>query len=355
LASGTVFVLTPDIPSAVGGVKIHYQMVDALNGAGRPAFVVHNKPGFRCTWFENKTRVVAVDSVQLHRDDALVVPEEWVQHIPGMPTEVDKVIFNQNAYTTFLWDQPWPLVRDIYTSGKVRRVIVVSGDNLGYIRYAFPGAQTAEIQHLIDPATFYVDAAPKTRSIAYMPRKRADEAKEVLALLGARGALDGWEIVPIVNRSEAEAAEILRRASVFLSFSHREGFGLPPAEALACGCVVVGFHGFGGQDISPHALWVPDGDVLALARTIEDVLQTWDSDMVKWADLSRDGADSVRSRFTPEQFQATVCAAFDGVGATDGDHTLVGGLTSACWSSGPRWPSMVRHLRAAARVAIKGG
>ena len=113
--SGTVYVLTPDTNCAVGGVKVHYQLVDALNAAGRAAAVVHGRSGFRCTWFDNHTRTVAAGYVRLRGDDVLVVPEEWVHHIPELPPEVTKVIFNQNTYTTFLWGQPWPLMRTLYT------------------------------------------------------------------------------------------------------------------------------------------------------------------------------------------------------------------------------------------------
>src|SRR5690606_11273872 len=61
---------------------------------------------------------------------------------------------------------------------------------------------------------------------------------------------------------------------VFLSLSHREGLGLPPLEALACGCLVVGFTGYAGVEYfnSPAAVAVEDGDVGALAREVERVV-----------------------------------------------------------------------------------
>jgi hypothetical protein len=290
--------------------------------------------------------------VQLRATDVVVVPEEWVQHIPQLPSGVDKVIFNQNAYTTFLWGEVWPSIRDIYRRADVRRVAVVSDDNLDYIRHVFPTVAAVAVTQMIDPATFYVGHS-KTRSIAYMPRKRPVEAREVLAILGARGALDGWDVTPVVNRSEAETAEILRRASVFLSFGHREGFGLPAAEALACGCVVAGFHGFGGRDISPHALWVSDGDVLGFARAVEGVLSSWDSDAARWARLGDDGARYVRSTYTSQKFRETVHAVFDGLGLSD-DHRIVGALPPDCWSAGRIWPRVVDRLRLTARVAASG-
>src|SRR5687767_11854699 len=98
-ARGRVLVLTPDLESAVGGVKIHYQVVDALNAAGVPAAVVHLRPGFRCAWFNNATRIEYVESLQLAANDVVVVPEEWIQYIPLLPPQLPKVVFNQNAYS----------------------------------------------------------------------------------------------------------------------------------------------------------------------------------------------------------------------------------------------------------------
>ena len=40
----------------------------------------------------------------------------------------------------------------------------------------------------------------------------------------------------------------MRLATIFLTFSNQEGFGLPPVEAMACGCLVVGYHGHGGKE-----------------------------------------------------------------------------------------------------------
>ena len=43
---------------AIGRRPRHYRHVDHLNGAGIPAAVMHRRGDFRCSWFENRTRVV---------------------------------------------------------------------------------------------------------------------------------------------------------------------------------------------------------------------------------------------------------------------------------------------------------
>ena len=68
--------------------------------------MLHEKPGFRCTWFANQTPVVAMAEAAIGRDDILVVPEIYMGNLAGIAPGVPKVIFNQNAYLTF---RGWPM------------------------------------------------------------------------------------------------------------------------------------------------------------------------------------------------------------------------------------------------------
>ena len=54
----TVYFCAPDWNVPAGGIRVFYRHVDILNEAGIPAAVLHRRAGFRCTWFENHTRVV---------------------------------------------------------------------------------------------------------------------------------------------------------------------------------------------------------------------------------------------------------------------------------------------------------
>ena len=58
-----------------------------------------------------------------------------------------------------------------------------------------------------------------------------------------------WECVEIVSQPHASVIELLQGSAMFLSFGHPEGFGLPVAEAMACGCAVVGYSGLGGREL----------------------------------------------------------------------------------------------------------
>lgn len=130
-----------------------------------------------------------------------------------------------------------------------------------------------------------------------MPRKRANDARQVLRLLAAHGSLEGWEVVPIADRTEAATAGLLRSCAIFLSFSAQEGFGLPPAEAMACGCYVVGFPGLGGREYFGPAFSSPveEGDVLAFAKATAAVLE---NDPATLAKRARSASAYVLSRYS---------------------------------------------------------
>ena len=271
----TVHYLCPHLDRPSGGIRTIYRHVDILNKAGISATVVHEPDGFSCTWFDHETRVTGARSVAMSRQDVLVVPEWYGPGMKYLPVGPRIVIFNQNAYRTFAGlDDTAPPGAPYRRLPGLEKILVVSRDNADYMRFAFPELTIAQVRDAIDPAMFYPPERPPERRIAWMPRKRADDALQVLRLLAAHGSLEGWEVIPIENCSEAETARLLRSCTVFLSFSAQEGFGLPPAEAMACGCYVVGFPGLAGREYFDPTFSCPieEGDVLAFAKATAAVL-----------------------------------------------------------------------------------
>jgi hypothetical protein len=302
-APPTVWMITPHYDQPSGGIRKQYRVVDALNELGLPAAVVHDRGGFGCSWFEHDTRVVAASDVVVRAHDLIVVPEVYGPAILDLPKGVRHVIFNQNPYVT---------LDSLVVGGKaaaapyidnpdLAAVVAVSDDSVDVLHHAFPGAPVRRIRHALDRAVHHPPHEAPGRRIAYMPRRRAAEAAQVLRMLELRGALDGWEIVAIDGRSEAEVADLLRSSRIFLSFSEREGFGLPPCEALACGCLVVGFDGFAGREYfrAPFASSVQDGDVVAFARTAEELMRRTETEPEAMRAAAAAGSRFVFDRYSP--------------------------------------------------------
>jgi hypothetical protein len=295
-----IYVLCPDDNNPWGGIRKLYRHVDVLHAHGWPATILHKQPGFRCTWFANQTPVAYVGQAVVGHSDFVAVPEVYGPNITAMFPGVRKVIFNQNCYLTFQgFSLDLPEARMPYDHVDVVAALVVSQDSQEYLRYVFPKLQVHRLRYSIDPELFHANT-PKQQQIAFMPRKKSEDVLQVLNILKARRALAGFALVPIHEKTEAEAAGLLRTARIFLSFGHPEGFGLPPAEAMACGCITIGYHGGGGREFFLRDLSFPIevGDILGYARTVEEVIRRCREDAEGLALLTQKAAAFIREHYS---------------------------------------------------------
>lgn len=314
MAGHRVFVLCPDYDSPSGGVRRLYRHVDVLCHHGLDAALLHEKPGFRCSWFTNETRIATLNEIKLTPDDFLVVPEVLALALPQMAPGVPKVVFNQNAYFTFRgFPVDGPSVANPYACPDLVGVFAVSDDNAAYLRYAFPGLNVWRLHYGIDP--FFAPRWPKRRAIAYMPRKNAEDVVQVINLLRYRGALAGWDLVPIDGLNEGQVAQHLADCAIFLSFGTVEGCPLPPLEAMASGCVVIGYHGRGGREYFDPAFSYPvePGDVVTFARAIETVLAQEQKSPGMLEHLGKRAATYVVKHFSPEREEHDIVTAWRAV------------------------------------------
>jgi glycosyltransferase involved in cell wall biosynthesis len=275
----------------------------------RPFF--HQQEGFRVTWFTHQTKVAYPSEIlPLKSSDILLIPELFVWQFAAKEPGVPKVVFNQNAYQTFRGQSVAHNVSP-YDKPDCIASIVVSEDSRRYLEFAFAGHPVFRIRHSIDPSLFRFQAE-KRRQIALMPRKNAYDVAQVANLLNCRGKLNGFTLVPIEGKSETEVADILRESMIFLSFSTQEGFGLPPLEAMACGCVVVGYDGFGGREYFQrgHAVVIPQGDVIGFAAAVEKTIVGLDANPDKWRGLTRSASEFVLSTYTPRQEEQEIMEAW---------------------------------------------
>lgn len=277
----TLYYLAPAEKKPSGGIKVIYRHVDLLNEQGIPAAVFHEPEEFRCNWFRNQTRIVSGRSIRFHADDILVVPECYGAGLHLLAPEVRKVIFNQGPHHTF--DRV--SLRDTAAGAPYHQltnlhgILTVSQDGADLLRLAFPGSHIAVVRNVIDPAIFGLGSEPAGHRIGYVPSRRPEELHQLLHLVRALGVgtAGGWELVPIQGRTEHEVASILRSCTIFLSLSDRDGFGLPPAEAMACGSYVVGYPGGGGKEFFDSAYCSPAHDTTEVLRSLAEAMDLPDA------------------------------------------------------------------------------
>lgn len=321
----TVYYLAPDNDRPSGGVRVIYRHVDLLTELGFAARVVHAGENFRCTWFPNRTPVVAADRVTLSAEDVLVVPEWYGPGLGELPAGPRVVVFNQRAYDTFdlvPYEETAPGAPYTQVAG-LAALLAVSEDNVELLRYAFPGVPVHLTRNVLDPAVFHLGPPRRPRRIAFVGHRRAAERDQLLHILRSRGVLDGWEVTMIAGRSESETAEIMRGTAIFLSFSEREGFGLPPAEAMACGAYVVGYPGLAGREFFDPAYCTPvaDQDLLAFARAVEDACAQYDKDPGTLAERGAAASERVLARYRTDHLRADLSAFYAPLLGEPAGHT----------------------------------
>lgn len=233
-----------------GGLRTLYRHAELLAGMGQQTLAV--APDGPPASFATSTPTFRSGCLDLKPDDHIVFPEaigaddgiglNLLRH-PG-----PKHVFVQNHFYMHMGIRIAPRWREM----GITRVFASSRTIADYLQDCLGFADPAVVPYGID--TDLYRPRPKALRIAVMPRKLRREfefIRETFAAAYPDLAGVPWEVID--GRTEAEVAELLGGSAVFLSLSHQEGFGLPPLEAMACGCVVAGLHGVGGLEYASAA------------------------------------------------------------------------------------------------------
>jgi glycosyltransferase involved in cell wall biosynthesis len=284
-------IFLPSVKKPTGGITVLRQVADILHRAGHDArLVARDRSGWRPERLADSAPVIEWKDLDLERDDLWLVPEGWVNGLtPGLEARAACLSYVQNWAYLFsalpegvLWNQ-LP-VRFLAVSDPVAEFISQTLDREAPV--LGPG---------IDRTVFYAPEQPGSDriTVAYMPRKNKADAHQIRAIFEHRKGPDKVRWRPLERLSATGVAEALRTSHVFLSTGYPEGFSLPPLEAMACGCLPVGFSGLGGWDYMRQAkesprfapwfplrevpwtgngLWCADGDVLDAALCLEEAV-----------------------------------------------------------------------------------
>jgi hypothetical protein len=353
-----IWFMAPDLAEASGGIKMMYRMVDALRLVGHDATIWHGQEGHRYDEFRSSAPVHHGLTADLAPGDVLVMHEVGGPRWSFLPGDLPVVMLCQGwvfvlqgvgADDELGPGYPgWPQVCAVLaTSAYIERyVVALSGRDLPVYR----------VPVLIDDATFR--PLPKRRIIAYMPRRRGAEMAAAIQLLRRADRLPGWEFRAIDGLAEDEVAAALGEAAIYLSGAEREGFGLPAAEAMASGCVVVGFTGDGGTEFMDpsYCTVVHDADVLGLADGVAEAAHLFDDDRPVWQAGADAGRGVVLSRYGRDAMTSALESAFGEICAPGSTAVVQSGATVRHYQAyAPRtgWHhEAYRWARHRARVAL---
>ncbi|WP_170920597.1 glycosyltransferase [Desulfacinum hydrothermale] len=245
-----------------------------------------------------------------------MIPEVYGPNLADLYGQgIKKVILNQSGYLTFRgysWDAK--SLTTPYGHPDVLATLVNSKNTEEYVRYAFPHHPVHRFRLSVDPKLFFYEPNKK-KQIAFSRIKNPRDAMQVVSILKFRGVLGEFELRPFINIPQSEVARLLRESLIFLSFGYPEGFGLPAAEAMACGCIVVGFHGGGGREFfDPHFSYpIEQGDIIGFARTVEGVIRQYEADPAPLVDRGRRAAEYIAKTYSPQREEEDLLKAWNAV------------------------------------------
>jgi glycosyltransferase involved in cell wall biosynthesis len=316
------FVLPGVSVAPVGGYKVVYTYANLLAGRGHEVAValpvewdppggarerfgrqarlwrLRRDPGRIVPWMEIDPRVsflLAADRARLRLPDAdALLATSWVTAAPvAAATGPDSGFYLVQGYETWSADAEavratWKLpLRKIVISGWLREIAEKMGE----------GERTEYVPIGLDLERWGVDRPLTERGsrlgVAFSPFK--DPAPALAALAAAKEQLPGLEAVGFgtgprppglpewTQYARAPASSELRAlynsCAVFLQAGAKEGWGLPAAEAMACGCGLVSFDTGGSREYAENgvtAVVVGERDAVALGRAAAALLE--DSD-----------------------------------------------------------------------------
>jgi glycosyltransferase involved in cell wall biosynthesis len=276
MTSERILYMNHDNPNPSGGVKVIYDHVGHLVRNGYNAFVVHQNAGFRPDWFQENLPVLYCNQQFIPRpDDLVIIPEDhavYFELFRSIP--VRKLVFCQNHFYAFEGVSSCACWSSFGISG----VIACSEPVADFIGTFLDIADLRTVHNAV--STIFAKSAPKKIQIAYMPRKRPLEANFIKCLCQRILGADDVEWVAISGMHQDDVAKTLQESGIFLSLSRHEGFGLPPLEAMAAGCLVTGFTGFGGEEYATpdNGIWCQEDDLIGCAHALVKAVRMFQCD-----------------------------------------------------------------------------
>lgn len=312
----TTYFYLPPLP-ATGGMAVITDVASHLTDAGEEVALVCAAPLPAELEERNRARIVPWQGFCPGPEDRYIVPEGWPNALArGLRAGSACAVFVQNH--SFLHGQLPPGVR--WRDMPVR-FIAVSRPVDAYIRKT-ENREAPVIPPAVDTRIFHPGAGTRARGlrVAWMPRKNAALARQIMKGFEALLREEKKESplwLEIDGKGRNDVARIMQAAHIFLATGFPEGFGLPPLEAMACGCIVAGFAGYGGWEYmrafpgdyrdpvaagwheGANGFYAPDGDIRGAIKALKQA-----ADLVaarhELLEETRNNAIATAGRYSPE-------------------------------------------------------
>lgn len=288
-----------------GGTRHIYRMAEALTDSGHDVMMFEQE-GKRPPWFRSSIPVVGQGVLKPNADQAFVLPEDQPQLLASIKSwPQKKVIYSQNHFYGAMGIGN----AESYADYGVTHILCSSKTIFDHAQIRHPKLRAFIIPCAIDRELF--KPLPKQKRIIYMPRKRMIESnyiRDMFRFLYPQHR--DWDWTAVHDRPELDVARMIGEASVFLSLSRLEGFGLTPLEAMSAECVVAGFTGIGGWEYAcdENGFWADEDDFpTCIAGLAQAIALTEDNEKLI---AYRNACEATLSAYTKEKFVDAVTASW---------------------------------------------
>jgi len=253
-----------------GDIPIIFSHCDILNKNGIKAIpiIVDNSIPMNLDWFYHDTnpeRIKPELFYDIKEDDIIICPSTMYNAI-GLFSKGRKFLFVQN-YSNYV-------IGSAEGYG-YEGIITLKGFCENYIKQ-YTKIPVYSVLNGIDLSLFNFKVPQKEKNsvlILYRKNKKIiDEFIENMPeIIKQNFSFD----IQYKHLHTHELIEQYKKHDIYLTFSYPEGFSLTPLEAMACGCIVGGFTGGGGNlymENEETALVCDDGDIQGIYKILERIM-----------------------------------------------------------------------------------
>lgn len=289
----------------IGGIKVIYQHCILLKELGYsvyPVLMGKYKGDFFGFNLDYKTKKQVMQNLQ--KGD-VVVATEFLPYQGLIFEAATKVLFMQN----------WINIKTRLNISDISRSyidlgydeVITCGEYCSQLVLKQMGVIAKTITNGIDLDKFQPNPQKRViNRVLALSRKNHDDLLEIMNLTSHVF----YELIIVDDLTEEQLIEEYQKADIFLAMGYPEGFGLPPLEAMSCGCVVIGFTGGGASEFMINgitALVSDDGDCMSVAKNIELVLHD-----CNYKERLRSGGQEISKKYSLENTKFALLDFYSG-------------------------------------------
>ncbi len=341
--------LCPDSRSASGGVAVIYNTVKVLIDAGYDAQLVHNAPDaghpdylidipicytpqvhkIARRWAGRRHRLMgaltdlmpkarpakALPLLQLAPSDVIVVPEFLTAEALLAFPDNRVIVYAQNPFA-YLRSHARAVEAGVDPVARVSWFLGISDVNRD--AYDLVGASPTSYFTVNPELQLFPFQKDKKPLISYMPRKRPEEAVFIDRALCRRGLIGDYDLVAIDGMTRAEVAEVLKDTRIFISLLRTEALGFPAAEAMAAGCITVGYTGLGTREYFDETtgIEVTEGDTFGVVKAVEAAVAEYAQSPDRLDAMRAHASKRIHDNYNATTFQTQLRAAWQEIDQT---------------------------------------